>query len=344
MIDWLYISYPLTPFELDRLRGVGVLNFWGHKIFRIDPTGEIVSEKRIPEQIRSDSGSVWVDVGCGPTASDISINGNLTKILNRQNVFSSHGPDELLRDFLPLLNLFLGLTGDEGTPTEGLKMPPLFLINLHRIDITQSVWLPTEDDVLDFLNVMGYCAKRRKSKNSCDGTTIYFGKHSGEWATKMYSKYHELKSNPQYGIETESVQGLLRVEHVLRKHIKRNLWTFRHFCDTEFRDKLFVDMLDKITIPEAQMETRLTHIDLPEKLRPMWREWVSGTNLKATSSFWGSRATAYNWRSKLLKHGIDIFGPVNLDGAIHKENCISFALAQLRNRNAWAQSSTRKAA
>ena len=334
MVDWLDISWPLKPSEIDALVNAGTLHNWGNRIIRVDPTGEVVSEKRIPEAISSDSTSVFLDIGCGEGANRIRINGNLAKWKNKQNVFGDDSPEELLSSFLQSLPLFLGAE---------ISMPPLFVVELKRIDLTQSVWLDDEDQVLDVLNILGYTAKRRKSKNALDGTTMYFGKHSGEWSTKLYSKFHEVKRQPQEGIDPESIRGLLRVEHVLRKHIARNLWTFKDFCSESFRDDVYCRMFDYLTIPEAQMENRITHISLPADLRPYWREWVSGTDMKPNGGFFKSQATAYRWRGKLYKHGVDIFGPVNLEGVENRKNCVSFALAQLRNTQAWAKT-IRKAA
>jgi hypothetical protein len=288
-------------------------------------------EKAIPETIPSDSTSIFVDLAFGPSADSIRIIGNFHKYILGQNVFGELSPDYMLEQVLKTLPPFMG-----GVQIE---MPPLFLIKLHRIDLTQSVWLDSEDDVLDCLNILGYIGRRRKSKNACDGTTVYFGKHSEEWATKYYSKYYEVKRKPQEGIDPEDLRGLLRCEHVIRKHLKRHFWTFKDFCSKEFRDQIYIKMFDYVTIPEKQMETRMTHESLPAKLRPVWREWVSGTDMK---SFY-SKSAGYRWRSALLKHGIDIFGPVNLIGQQEKKNVISFALLQLRNTAAWAQN-VRKAA
>lgn len=336
MVDWLDISFPLTRLQEVRLRRRKVFRRpgaqWGKRFLKLDSNDVPEWEKKIPEQISSDSTSVFVDLSCGKYGNCLRISGNLHKWILGQNVFGELSPEYMVAEFLKTLPQYMG--GVE------IEMPPLFLIKLHRIDLTQSVYLDSEDDVLDCISVLGYIARRRRSKNACDGTTVYFGKSSGEWATKYYSKYYEVKRKPQEGIDPEQIRGLLRCEHVLRKHIARNFWTFKDFCSKEFRDKVYIGMFDYVTIPEKQMETRMTHESLPKKLRPVWREWVSGTDMK---SFFASKATLYRWRAALLEHGIDILGPVNLFGAQEKKNLVPFALLQLRKSSAWA-SAVRKAA
>lgn len=335
MVDWLDFSFPLTRLQDVRLRRRRVYRRpganWGKSIAKFDSQGNREWLKKIPEQIETSSTSMFVDLGSGAVGDKIRISCNPVKILTGQNVFGDYSPEYLVSEILKLLPQYMG--GVE------IEMPPLFLIKLHRIDLTQSVYLNSEDDVLDCIRVLGFIARRRRSQNACDGTTVYFGKSSGEWTTKYYSKYHEVKAKPQEGIDPESIKGLLRCEHVLRKHIARNFWTFRDFCSKEFRDKVYLGMFQYVTIPEKQMETRMTHESLPPKLRPIWREWVSGTDME---TFY-SKSALYRWRARLLEYGIDILGPVNLFGAQERPNLVPFALLQLRNSEAWA-SSVRKAA
>lgn len=335
MVDWLTVQWNLTSTELDALVKAASYGHWGETNLRLTPQGELIRETKRPERIESSCSSIGISLGVGETNTAIRIDGNPQKYLFGQNVFGSLGPRELLERLMVPLRLFLGAE---------IQLPPDFAISLLRIDLTESIWLDDEHQVSQFLDYINLVARKRKSMNAKDGMTVYLGKHSSEWSTKFYSKFHEVKNEPQEGIDPESLRGLLRVEHVLRrKHIQREMYSFRQMCNAEFREKVYVKMFEKISIPEKQMETKYTHENLPSKLRPLWREWISGTNLKPDGGFWSSRPTAYRQRSAMLKHGIDIFGPVCLDGMVERENIVPFALAQLRKREAWART-VRKAA
>jgi II/X family phage/plasmid replication protein len=151
-----------------------------------------------------------------------------------------------------------------------------------------------------------------RGRGEMKGSTLYFGKNSEHWSTKIYCKGQEIRDT-SISKKQPAIFGLpqplawadsaLRIEHVLRsKWLKlQNLDLVANWGDNMVPD-VYRELLQKLEFAESMTITPAALDDLPGALRGAYALWKEGHDLREVYS----RPTFYRYRAKLLEQGIDI--------------------------------------
>jgi II/X family phage/plasmid replication protein len=194
-------------------------------------------------------------------------------------------------------------------------------VRLLRVDQTDSFHLNGRADVLSWLRAADQSARltHRGRGQLCEGTTLYFGKHSRRWSLKLYSKGEEIRAK---GHRQEIILALphatawadssLRAELVLRSMELRRLdldmvsaWIPRDGLDSTGTANLLRDRLGTMTMNTVSSLPETTLDDLKPSIRMAFQTWKSGVDLRGVLP----TRTFYKYRAALLPHGIDIATP-----------------------------------
>ncbi|MEL7797659.1 phage/plasmid replication protein, II/X family [Idiomarina loihiensis] len=313
MIDWLTLVIPMKH---------PVINS-GHFI-ELTPDGDLVREFAKVRTVKgSFSSSISLKTNivspCQKYGEQLYISGNPSKFLQGHNCFGSNDIQSLalgmveqalaLLDFE--LNDFSRQTILNGNYT------------VKRIDITEMFELPNAADVDAWIYAMSNSSKSRHGLPELTNRTLYFGKNSRRYATKMYSKFRELTTGKkEHALPQELLNsGILdwtinkvRIEHVLRAQELKKIAQDR--CNKDFLqgkdltptviEQLFneyvgrIDMSGQITATDEKLQ------QLPSGVYGTYQLWKQGLDIRSVVS----RATMFRHR-KTIKDtlNIDIFLP-----------------------------------
>lgn len=243
------------------------------------------------------------------TKSMLEIDGNPLKWLQGHNVFGTDDLHGLILGLMDQLIEPLGLTPTNFERTQWQAG----VIELTRVDCTGMYALESRGQVRAWIRAAEYTSKTRHGRPSSKGGTLYWGKNSRRWALKAYSKGDELEAGkkqhglsydlPHRGQLLQFADNKLRMELVLRamelKEMGLSLVTnWEYHTPTQLLQERIgrIEMSEQLVLPPATLEA------LPGRLVGAYHLWKEGHDLRAMYP----RRTFYNYRSALLKHGIDI--------------------------------------
>lgn len=327
MIDWFTIS---VPFEHPRLSAGSVVS--------IDRNGE--KEWEVPQKV-SARGSYETrinlkSVGASPTqpgyATELYIDGNLTKYLQGHNIWGTDDPLVLVARAFRELCIELGLP----FTIFDLYRVSCGVFKVARVDINYMFQVVRPDgslagsaDVDAFLDAAGTCGGTKYRKAYPDKGSVYFNKGSRRWSAVWYNKEKEVKkrltqlarkrvknadidrpstrlrelSKEQIARLIQSAAGLVRCEFKLQSLELKDLDIAtgsdlaKHGIYT-----LYCSMMERIRMTGNVRLTDRQTFELPPRLRGTYELWRSGISVRDVVS----PATFYRHKKELLALGINI--------------------------------------
>ena len=313
MIDWLTLVVPMKH---------PVINS-GHFI-EVTPDGDLVREFAKVRTVKgSFSSSISIKTNlvssCHKYGEQLYISGNPTKFLQGHNCF---GSDDIQALALGMIEQAFALLDYE---LNDVARQTILNGNytVKRIDITEMYELPNATDVDAWIYALSNSSKSRHGLPELTHRTLYFGKNSRRYSTKIYSKFRELNSGKkEHALPQELLNsGILdwttnkvRIEHVLRaqelKKIAQNRFN-RDFLQGKDLTPAVIKQLFNEYMGRIDMSGQITATDeklhqLPNSVYGTYKLWEQGLDIKSVVS----TATAYRHRKKLKDLlNIDIFLP-----------------------------------
>lgn len=256
-------------------------------------------------------------------ASELRIDGNLSKFLQGHNLFGSRDLNRLLElafiklvetdQVQPVYDTFLGsATINYELALESIRSGDY---KVKMIDINQLYDVGNDRSVEAWLHAASMRAKTRHGRSTVDKGTVYLGKHSRRWAMKFYNKFREMVTREKGHALPEELQnqglqqfaeGKLRAElRLLSKELKSLGITHGKHLTQQKIGELFNAYLGKI-----DMTTQATlHDDLLTQLTPVLRGtlqlWRMGADVRSMMT----KTSFYRQRQQFLELGIDISMP-----------------------------------
>ena len=315
MIDWIDAIIPchhaaeITGGKIERTRADGALE-WKKTAFR-PVVGSFETGVSLKTAWRSDTGD----------CTHLHLSGNLAKFFQGHNLWGDDDPGALVVEFLRWLVAHDAAEGVLGLCPHAEDVQSWMDGNyrLTRIDYTETFHLDTEADVLAYLRAAEHTAHlaHRGRGQLCEGSTLYFGKHSRRWSLKLYAKGQEVRRNAdkqpailRLPSAQEWAARSLRCELVLRSmELKRrgldtaSAWSVVqengvHFDPSSLIREILGDMTMTTTL-ELSPEVLAS---LKPALRMAYLTWHAGADLRTIHS----KTAFYRYRAQLLPYGIDI--------------------------------------
>lgn len=305
MIDWFRGSIPF------RHRPINA----GH-VMSIDPSGAIEWHVKKSHKARgSNESSLMIksqELDETGTATQLWIDGNLSKYLQGHNLFGSRDLTHLVYwTFRELITNagFIAFDIDDSIAAEQAILAGEY--EVRAIDINQLYSLDNDRSVEAWLYAAEMHGSRRAGRTTSTRGTVYLGQHSRRWSIKFYNKFREmLKNQSECHVHYERLlgfaQGLLRVElRLLALELKeRGITQGKHITEN-LCGQLFAEYTGKI-----QMNTNATLIDnqllrLPRSVQATYQIWSTGVSCREMLP----RNTFFRHRRLLLPFDIDINFP-----------------------------------
>lgn len=305
MIDWISGTFPFKHKNTVH-DGAQVV---------LDAAGDVKFQRLVPRQFVG-SYEVGIRISTDLLSEDdqgnytkLRFDGNPTKLFQGHNLWGTDDVHGLLMETHSLLRSsiegYIANQLDLSLVSEGA-------IPLRRVDINESFELPSLSDCLTWIRAAEHSTRlKHRGRGEMTGSTLYFGKKSTRWATKIYAKGQEIKDHPRE--KQPALVGLiqpqawanrsLRVEHVIRgPELKRRGLDLAGNWGDNTASELHQELLQKLEFSEAMNVSPAILDELPGSLRGAYALWKEGHDLRAVYS----RPTFYRYRSKLLAYGVDI--------------------------------------
>lgn len=306
MIDWLTVK---LPFRHRSAISDGL-------VVHLDEDGNQKFYKLKRKEMRGSFETgihVWTEMGSendDGTFPFLWVSGNPVKLFQGHNVWGTNDLHGLLVETFHFLADSLR---DQGAaPTEfDLQNVKRGAVHLTRVDLTESFLLPSLSDCKAWIRAAEFTTRmKHRGRGQMTSGTLYFGKHSERWATKIYAKGQEVREHldKQPGIfglrhALDYADQCLRIEHVLRgKELTRRGLDLAGNWDDTTGEVLHRELLSKLEFSEAVTIQPTVLEDLPGSLRGAYALWQEGHDLRKVYA----PRTFYRYRSQLLAHGIDI--------------------------------------
>lgn len=315
MIDWIDAIIPchhaveLHGGKIERTAVSGDVE-WKKGLFR-SVVGSFETGVQIKTAWRSDTGD----------CTHLHVSGNLAKFFQGHNLWGSDDPGALVAEFMHWLTGYDVETSQLGLCPHADDLHAWMTgdYRLTRVDYTETFHLDTEADVLAYLRAAEHTAHlaHRGRGQLCEGSTLYFGKHSRRWALKLYAKGPEIRRNADAQpaiLRLPSAQSWaaksLRCELVLRSmELKRRgldraeAWHVLQENGVEFDPShLIREILGDMTMTTTLELAPDVLASLKPALRMVYMAWHAGADLRTAHS----KTAFYRYRSQLLGYGIDI--------------------------------------
>ena len=320
MIDWVTAIVPCSNLEKVQLHD--------GKICRVKANGELEWEKEIGISIPgSHDSSIRLSRDYHSHFSHIRVDGNPVKWLQGHNIFGSNNLIGLVYSLMKRLAEIIPLYP---TPAERTAWAEGSYI-LNRVDCTEMWELPSQSDVLSWLNVAQHQSRSRHGRPIMTGGTLYFGKNSLAWAFKFYSKgeevhakNHTLPSTLPFLDELNLFAGnKLRAELVLRKRaLEKQVYHYAANWTELTSRELFNQYLKTIQFSDQFKLTNTVLDALSPRLKLTYNSWIESHDLRSLLP----KNTFYRYRRELLNYGIDISvspntytKPVQIKDVVHRE-------------------------
>ena len=238
------------------------------------------------------------------------VSGNPVKLFQGHNVWGTNDLHGLLLETFRFLADALEPQGAAPTDLDWQNVKR-GAVHLTRVDLTESFLLDSLPDCKAWIRAAEFTTRmKHRGRGQMTSGTLYFGKTSERWATKIYAKGQEVREHldKQPGIfglhhALDYADRCLRIEHVIRgkELVRRGLDLAGNWDDT-IAEVLHRDLLSKLEFSEAVTIQPTVLDDLPGSLRGAYALWQEGHDLRKVYA----PRTFYRYRSQLLAHGIDI--------------------------------------
>lgn len=315
MIDWIDAIIPchhvaeVVGGKIERTTAAGAVE-WKKGLFR-SVVGSFETGIQIKTAWRSDTGD----------CTHLHLSGNLAKFFQGHNLWGSDDPGALVVEFMQWLTGYDVETSQLGLcpHAEDVQAWMTGAYRFTRIDYTETFHLDSEADVLAYLRAAEHTAHlaHRGRGQLCEGSTLYFGKHSRRWALKLYAKGPEIRKNADSQpaiLKLPSAQAWaarsLRCELVLRSmELKRRgldraeTWSVLQENGVQFDPShLIREILGDMTMTTTLELAPDVLGSLKPALRMAYLAWHAGADLRTIHS----KSAFYRNRASLLRYGIDI--------------------------------------
>lgn len=238
------------------------------------------------------------------------VSGNPVKLFQGHNVWGTNDLHGLLIETFRFLADALESQGAAPTDLD-FQNVKRGAVHLTRVDLTESFLLDSLADCKAWIRAAEFTTRmKHRGRGQMTSGTLYFGKNSERWATKLYAKGQEVREHldKQPGIfglhhALEYADRCLRIEHVIRgKELARLGLDLAGNWDDTIAQVLHRDLLSKLEFSEAVTIQPTVLEDLPGALRGAYALWQEGHDLRKVYA----PRTFYRYRSQLLAYGIDI--------------------------------------
>ena len=306
MVDWITAIIPMKH---------KIVNS-GHFI-EVTPEGECLREfakrKRVKGSFCSSISIKTNNIkfnkdGVREYGEQLYIDGNPAKFLQGHNCFGSNDVGFLLSEMVRQAFSVLDIECSD----VALASIERGNFEVKRIDITAMYELPSAADVDAWIYALSNSSKSRHGLPELTDRTLYFGKRSRRYATKIYSKFRELQSGkkehalPDFLINTPLlgwVANKVRIEHVLRAPELKKQAQDKFNRDVLYGkdlkpsviNQLFNEYLGRIEMSGQITATDKQLMSLPVKVRGTYALWKQGLDIRSMLS----NGTYYRHRAEL---------------------------------------------
>lgn len=309
MCDWFRGSFPFLHHPLPAGR-----------VLSIEPDGSIAWEAVKALECRSTHETSIKFKSSGGNgeglATEMLIDGNLSKFLQGHNIFGSLDVTALLAQTVERIYSEHAQHFAQTSPLDlTLARIKKGDYKIKMLDINQLFDVGNDPSVEAWLHAAHMRARSRHGRSTRDKGTVYLGQSSRRWAMKFYNKFRELQAQgkthklPNHlqglGLE-EFIKGKLRAElRIFGKELEKLGITHGYHITPQKLLDLLNTYLGKI-----EMTTQATLIDdqlfnMPRCIQATYQLWRQGADLKNMMP----PNTFYTHRRKLLPYGIDINMP-----------------------------------
>lgn len=315
MIDWIDAIVPcrhvseITGGKIERTTVDGKTE-WKKGLFR-SLVGSFETGIQLKTAWRSDTGD----------CTHLHVSGNLAKFFQGHNLWGSDDPGALVVEFMKWLVGYDAETSLLGLCPQAENIQAWIdgAYRFTRVDYTETFHLDSEADVLAYLRAAEHTAHlaHRGRGQLCEGSTLYFGKHSRRWALKLYAKGPEIRKNADSQpaiLKLPSAQAWaaksLRCELVLRSmELKRRgldsaqAWFVLQENGVQFDPSYLIrEILGDMTMTTTLDLSPDVLKTLKPALRMAYLTWHAGADLRTVHS----KTAFYRYRAQLIPYGIDI--------------------------------------
>lgn len=315
MIDWIDAIVPchhradIAGGKIERTKSDGSVE-WTRSMFR-SVVGSFETGIQFKTAYRSETG----------ICTHLHVSGNLAKFFQGHNLWGSDDPTALVGEFMEWLTGYDVETGNLGLVPQAEDVQAWVAADYRftRIDYTETFHLDSEGDVLAYLRAAEHTAHlaHRGRGQLCEGSTLYFGKHSRRWSLKLYAKGPEVRRNADAQpaiLRLPSAQQwaarALRCELVLRSmELKRRgldrarSWQVLQDNGVVFDPSILIrEILGDMTMTTTLELSQDALMRLRPALRMVYQAWHAGADIRQVHS----KTAFYRYRSQLLPYGIDI--------------------------------------
>jgi II/X family phage/plasmid replication protein len=315
VIDWIDAIVPchhvseITGGKIERTNADGSVE-WKRSTFRSLP-GSFETAIQFKTAWRSDTGD----------CTHLHVSGNLAKFFQGHNLWGSDDPTALVVEFMEWLTGYDVQTGHLGlTPyAEDVAAWMASDYQFTRIDYTETFHLDSEAEVLSYIRAAEHTAHlaHRGRGQLCEGSTLYFGKHSRRWALKLYAKGPEVRKNAgcqpailrlpsaqEWAAKSLRCELVLRSMELKRKGLDRaSAWVVLQENGVQFDPSYLIrEVLGDMTMTTTLELSSDVLATLKPSLRLIYQAWHAGAEIRTTQS----KTAFYRYRAQLLPYGIDI--------------------------------------
>ena len=302
MIDWAVVMVPLHHRPIK-----------SGCVCSVTPDGEIEwsTPKRTSVQGSYES-SIRIrseDLNGEGMATTLWISGNPSKFLQGHNVFGSDDLVALVYDSVIKIADALDITPNE-MDLERIRRGVYPLCATH---INYSFELPSQPDVVTWLDAASKKSRSRHGTPTFKGTTVTWGTKRSRWMGKAYSKYEEINCKkkghklPDELLDTPITawcENKLRFEIELKgKELKEHDIALARDLPTIRVSQLFREYVGRIEMSEQVAMCTEDQLDLPKPLQTTYALWKARVDVRPIYS----RAKFYRHRKEIKDLcGVDI--------------------------------------
>lgn len=245
-------------------------------------------------------------------ATELWIDGNISKFLQGHNLFGSRNLTDLVyKAFTKLTRPGSILEFDIFSAASAEQAILAGEYEVKSLDINQIYQLDNDRSVESWLYACEMQAQKRAGRTTSKRGTVYLGQNSRRWGLKFYNKFQEMLKNqadthPHYERLLAFAKGTLRIElRLLSLELKDlKLTKGKHFT-TDKINALFDEYLGKMTMTKNATLIDDQLLNLPRPVQATYQIWRSGVSCRQLLT----KATFFRHRKQLLEHSIDINFP-----------------------------------
>jgi II/X family phage/plasmid replication protein len=306
MIDWTRVLIPVLHRPIN-----------SGSVMSVNPDGDIewISPKRVPVRgsyessiiVRSQGGD-----GRG-NATHLYIDGNPSKFIQGQNIFTSNDLNGLLEETLSRVGVALRFP--TRIASARVRRGDYEVLGLHLARLFDA---GSNQRVEQIQSALALKSRTRRGRCQTIGYTNYWNKskRKNRWLIKSYGKHKEIVSGgkghslpeeiPCRDELIQAANGMLRIElEIYKQELKEKDLVYGRDFTEEVLESLYQEYWERISMSTQAVITS-QEIDLmPRCLQSSYLLWKEGIDVRSRMS----EPTFYRHRKEILEYGVDIAIP-----------------------------------